>query len=239
MRRIVTLKYNNDDTINIIGDASADVLIAQAIKLSPRLLGDKALYITEDLEFVKEQDLDSSIRIASKPKRKFMISFIMDNVVQVVKVCSDSPVGAYHKVRIKYSVEIPGIAIVYEFDQEKNKVSVDSITKKLMSGEMRIDRVLNKAYKLLGETPELEDFREDIVTMLNMIRDCSMGMYSGVDNYTMFNMISAVVYFVDPVNVHNYKILGSKENLKYIVLTYVTVIRRYDTLRKQAMMHKS
>ena len=231
MRRIVTLKYNNDDTVNIIGDASADILIAQAIKLSPRLLGDRALYITEDLEFVKEQDLDSSIRIASKP-------FILDNVVQVVKVCSDSPVGAYHKVRIKYSVEIPGIAIVYEFDQEKNKISVDSITKKLMSGEMRIDKVLNKAYKLLGETPELNDFREDIVTMLNMIRDCSMGLYNGVDNYTMFNMISAIVYFVDPVNVHNYKILGSKENLKYVVLTYVTVIRRYGALRKQMIMHK-
>lgn len=200
MRLLVTLRMNNGEYISIVANAkNKEDARAQASKLSLRLLGNKELRIDKSCAIINCEEWTKDKRISyQKGNKQYTVSFILENVVQVVPIEASGIKGAYNNVKLKFGIQDEPLTLVYEKNQNIKKRSALQASNSIVSDVNKVKAVLTDASVKISKTPTLKDNRQSLCLLFNMIINTIQGKYKNIQPEKIIYSLSYILYFLNP-----------------------------------------
>jgi hypothetical protein len=234
MRLLVTVRLENGLDMNIITDAaSKEAARSQAAKLSARLLGDKELYVTKTSKIIACEEWEKDKRLSyQNGNKEYMVSFMMDNVVQVLNIEASGVKGAYNNIKIKYGIQESGLTLVFEKNQKIKRKSVISTANNILNDKDKSIKLLKVAVEKINKTPNLKEYRAVILDIIAILTLELKGKYTKVDNKTLYKAFYYIVYFVNPTELfldisEETSKLNSIEALRYLAVDMSNDVQKY------------
>ena len=202
MRLIVTVKLKNSNLMSIVGDVqNKESAKSLAVQYSPRLFGDTSLHVHNDSPIVNVEKWSQERGYSYTPgNRMFMVSFLMDNVTQVLQIEASGIKSAYNNIKVKYGIQENPFMMIYEMNQSHRRKSAINVSKELIKDKDKTNRMLVKAVEKVKTFPVLGEYAQDIIYMISMIRYYINGAYTEVPVGTIVGALSCIIYFVSPLD---------------------------------------
>ena len=153
MRRIVTFKLKNGNSINVIADTTSDKEAKQlAIDNSNRLIREEAFMITKSTPVVHSETWEKGRKTQIQENSKiFNAAFYMNNITQFISIKANSVKNAYITIINKYGIQNNTFMIIYESNQCDKRKSALNESKKVIENEKEIQKIcrcaINKSRK--------------------------------------------------------------------------------------------
>jgi hypothetical protein len=215
--------------MNIISSDSIKKAKELAIKNSPRLFGDKELYITKECKVLNTEEWGKEKKSSYIGNKKYMVSFILEGVVQVLNIDAASVKNAYNIVRTKYGIQEDLFMAVYEINQKEKKQETDSkdksqttktsksttdnntnagtlsaisLAKSILADEHKFNAILNLVIdKIEREYSTNSRLETDLKMLITMINDCAHGDFSEISYDNMISVTGCLCYYLNPESV--------------------------------------
>ena len=238
MRRITTLKLNNDKNISVVADTSSPNESKKlAIKNSKRLFRDEALIVTKSSHIVSdevwEKERNSHIQSNSK---LYYTAFFLNNVTQMVTINANSIKSAYNNVKIKYGLQDNIFMMIYEATQSNKRKSAVTESKETLNNKDRLRGLFSIALNKIAKT-EYRKYRNDIRSVLSIIRDCVSNRYKYIDTEMIYCATAIIIYFNNP---YDYILdisdltssMTDKQAIIYLIDNFKNEIHKYEKWEK-------
>lgn len=202
MRMIVTVKLKNSNLMNIVANVqNKEAARSLAAQYSARLFGDSSLYVYKDSPIVNVEKWSQDTGYSYQPgNKKFLVSFFMDNVTQVLQVDAGGVKSAYNNIKVKYGIQENLFMMVYEENQFHRRKSAVNVSKEVLKDNNKTEQLLIKASEKIKTFPVLGEYAQDIILLMSMIRDYYKGNYKEVPLATIVGATASIVYFVSPID---------------------------------------
>lgn len=214
MRTIATLRLNSGNLINIVSNLeSKEKIREEAAKQSNRLFADKELRITKKTHILSIEDWEKDARVNyQNGNKEFTVAFMLDNIVQVLKVNSSGVKGAYNNIRLKYGIQDDILTIIYEENQRLRKKSAINASRKILSNRNLTYNTINLAANKVKRTQGLNEYKKDLNIVFSMITSVVSGEYANIDLNKIVVAMEYIIYFLKPTEYF----LESNNELNYI-----------------------
>jgi hypothetical protein len=237
MRMIVTVRLQNDKLMNIIGNAKTkEELRAQAAKDSNRLLGDSTLYVQKNSPIINcEEWATEHNRTLQTGNKQYMISFMIDNVVQVLNIEAAGVKSAYNNIRLKYGIQDEQLTLVYEINQSVKKKSALALSNEVVRNVNKLNKVLELAIEKSAKTPDLKDYRHRLVILTSLIYSTVIGKYNDITPKKIINSLAFVLYFLYPTELYldatdEFSKISSSNAVRFVVNEMGNEIDKYKDI---------
>jgi hypothetical protein len=266
MRKILTFQLENGKIMNIISSESAKKAKEIAIKNSKRLFGDSSMYITKQSKLINSEDWEKEKKTNYIGTKKYMTSFILDNVVQVITIDAASVKNAYNIVRTKYGIQDDLFMAVYEINQKvktpspvesvkiskepdseqiqtqdnTNKVSAKSLAKTTLSDDKKFNTVLNAVVNKIEQNySDNKKTQTNFKMLVAMLNDSYHGSFSSISYSNMISAIACLCYYISPNTIKQDVIQSEKVDESNILLAVSTVLSKELQLYESQLIQHS
>jgi hypothetical protein len=264
MRKILTFQLENGKLMNIISSEPVKKAKEIAIKNSARLFGDSNLYITKQSKLISSEEWEKEKKANYVGTKKYMTSFILDNVVQVITIDAASVKNAYNIVRTKYGIQDDLFMAVYEINQKvkdneqskkpvkiskeqdtdkevkSNKISAKSLAKTTLSEDKKFNTVLNAAInRIEQEYSENKKTQTNFKMLIAMLNDSYHGSFSNISYDNMVSAIACICFYISPSTVKQDVIQSEKVDESNILNAVYTILGKELQLYENQLIQNS
>lgn len=199
MRRITTLKLNNDKNISVVADTSSPNESKKlAIKNCKRLFRDEALMVTKSSPIVSdeiwEKERNSHIQSNSK---LYYTAFFLNNVTQLITINANSIKSAYNNVKIKYGLPDNIFMMIYEATQSNKRKSAVIESKETLKNKDKLRGLFSVTLNKIDKA-EYKKYRNNIRSILSIIKDYVSNRYKCIDAEMIYYATAIIIYFNNP-----------------------------------------
>ena len=233
MGLVVSIKLNNGTTMHLVGNKKSGAEAKNlAIKLSPRLFGDKDLHVTTSSKIVKAEEWDiPSKAIYSNGNRKFIVSFLMNDVTQFLNIDSSGVKSAYNNIRFKFGIQDKPFMMIYDVDQSVSKKSAMQTAKVALRDNNKLNIVINKSIEKIKNTPELKQHNDKVKLIIAMLKDFKDRKFLDINPNKIIAVVAVFIYFSDPsdfvLDTGGYSSNNENDSIELMVCSMNEEIYRY------------
>lgn len=238
MRRIVTLKLDNGDSIHIVANTNSDSEAKQlAIDNCSRLLRDKRFEIRKNTPIVSSETWEKERRSTDwKNCKVFCTAFYMNNITQFLTVGAKSAKQAYIRIKDMYGIQENIFMLIYCANDYKKK-SAKITARKAIKNNTAVLQIINATANKVKEN-NFSSYRDSLSNIAELILNASNGKYNYIDNNSLTNMLAVLIYFNDTVvyelDINNEsKSMNDKQAVEYLINNTKTELKRYESWLKK------
>lgn len=238
MRRITTLKLNNDKNISVVADISSPNESKKlAIENSKRLFRDEALIVTKSSPIVSdeiwEKERNSHIQSNSK---LYYTAFFLNNVTQLITINANSIKSAYNNVKIKYGLPDNIFMMIYEATQSNKRKSAVIESKETLKNKDKLRGLFSVALNKIDKA-EYKKYRNDIRSILSIIKDCVSNRYKCIDAEMIYYATAIIIYFNNPyeyiLDINDLtSSMTDKQAIVYLIDNFKNEIYKHENFEK-------
>lgn len=238
MRRITTLKLNNDKNISVVADTSSPNESKKlAIKSCKRLFRDEALMVTKSSPIVSdeiwEKERNSHIQSNSK---LYYTAFFLNNVTQLITINANSIKSAYNNVKIKYGLPDNIFMMIYEATQSNKRKSAVIESKETIKNKDKLRGLFSVTLNKIDKA-EYKKYRNDIRSILSIIKDCVSNRYKCIDAEMIYYATAIIIYFNNPyeyiLDINDLtSSMTDKQAIIYLIDNFKHEIYKYEKFEK-------
>lgn len=209
MQLIVTVKLDNGELMGIVGEGINNSSIKSlAVQQSTRLWGDKELRVNRHSPIISTEALNNKEQEHEHEIKKYMVSFLMDEITQALKIEAKSIRDAYNKIRTKYGIQDNIFMMIYEINQFAVKDSAIEVSKIALRNSNSLNEIFRKAV----EKSKDSEYGERVQCLLQMINNSIHGRYSRITRNNIIIALADIVYFTDPT-IYTLECFNGKEQI--------------------------